>query len=141
MSIKHFFTSVNPRLSSHSSKICPLSSYSIYFPDIVLFVPQIHSFCTDGSTSPPLSAPLTKANKISLLTINIIYFTGGRKGLCPYVRRLIPHLYGGVYGRSHEPPSLCGNLCASDHSCPGLQKCCPTNCGYACFDPVFVTEH
>ncbi|XP_022185891.1 nigwaprin-b-like [Nilaparvata lugens] len=70
-----------------------------------------------------------------------------RTGLCPYVKRLVPdlkshpvmeHYQPHIHGE--EPPSLCGNLCTHDRQCPSDLKCCPTNCGYACFPPVHVVE-
>ena len=30
----------------------------------------------------------------------------------------------------------CGELCFSDNSCPGTQKCCSNGCGHVCTGPV-----
>ncbi|XP_054263779.1 porwaprin-c-like [Macrosteles quadrilineatus] len=66
----------------------------------------------------------------------------GRIGLCPYIKRVVPDIHEAHrhLGNSGEPPSLCGNLCTSDHECPDDQKCCPTHCGYTCYDPVFIAD-
>nr|CAD7194007.1 unnamed protein product [Timema douglasi] len=65
-----------------------------------------------------------------------------RPGLCPHIRSHpvdIPHRLSG-HNQHFPPPSLCGNICINDHACPVGKKCCPTTCGYACYDAVHIVE-
>jgi WAP-type (Whey Acidic Protein) 'four-disulfide core' len=46
--------------------------------------------------------------------------TGQKPGFCP-------------------PPTgagICVELCESDDSCPGAQKCCSNGCGHTCQNPI-----
>ncbi|XP_034232635.1 WAP four-disulfide core domain protein 18-like [Thrips palmi] len=71
-----------------------------------------------------------------------------RPGLCPHIRRLVPdlsqapphHIQGLARNQFVGEPSLCGNLCVHDKACASHQKCCPTTCGYACQDTVFIHD-
>ncbi|KAJ9597157.1 hypothetical protein L9F63_026954, partial [Diploptera punctata] len=62
-----------------------------------------------------------------------------RPGLCPHIRLLPAHMTEEV-DRPIDPPSLCGNLCTHDYACPIGKKCCPTTCGYSCYDAVYISD-
>jgi hypothetical protein len=70
------------------------------------------------------------------------FWTGPRRGLCPRIRRHPIDSLGAEDDGEEivHSPSLCGNLCTKDDACPIGKKCCPTSCGYACYDPVILAD-
>ncbi|XP_049858347.1 uncharacterized protein LOC126348871 [Schistocerca gregaria] len=61
-----------------------------------------------------------------------------RPGLCPFIKKLVPDHHPHPDSPHNPAPSVCGNMCSADVTCPIGQRCCPTHCGYVCHPIVVV---
>ncbi|XP_021928114.1 protein WAP-3-like [Zootermopsis nevadensis] len=105
---------------------------------LVLAALMVFLVCATGDTDTVRTIGPPALPSLPLLTSRIC----PRPGLCPQIRRLpVSKREAEIEGKNIvDPPSLCGNLCTRDEVCPAGKKCCPTTCGYACYDPVFVAD-